>query len=167
MNLVEVILDSWARQCNIVRSLGALIDSGTAHATPCEGESSIAFHLCHIHEVRYGWLSQIAPERAKEFGDVFEGDPRNPTPIADLDEIRRQLDLSSRIVGEVVKDLLNQGVERIGPYEHPVLFLQHMVWHEGWHVGIIFLALRRAGHEPQDIWEEKNVWAQWRDEEVW
>ena len=56
------------------------------------------------------------------------------------------------------------------PSQHPgctntaVLFLQHMVWHDGWHVGLIFLALRLNGQEPPEEWEEPNVWGQWRTE---
>jgi hypothetical protein len=40
-----------------------------------------------------------------------------------------------------------------------------MIWHEGWHVGLIFLALRLAGEEPKQEWEEANVWGEWRIEE--
>ena len=39
-----------------------------------------------------------------------------------------------------------------------------MVWHDGWHVGLIFLALRLNGQEPPEEWEEPNVWGQWRTE---
>jgi hypothetical protein len=39
-----------------------------------------------------------------------------------------------------------------------------MVWHDGWHVGLIFLALRLNGQEPREEWEEPNVWGLWRTE---
>ena len=40
------------------------------------------------------------------------------------------------------------------------------IWHDGWHVGLIFLGLRLNGQEPPEEWEEPNVWGQWRTE-VW
>ncbi len=30
-------------------------------------------------------------------------------------------------------------------YDHPILMLQHMIWHEGYHHGQIKIALKRAG----------------------
>jgi len=31
-------------------------------------------------------------------------------------------------------------------YDHPLLYLQHMIWHEGYHHGQIKLALKVMGH---------------------
>lgn len=67
---------------------------------------------------------------------------------------------------------MRQGIESGGAplegenarYDNPVLLLQHMIWHDGWHVGLIFLALRLNGQEPPEEWEEPNVWGQWRTE---
>lgn len=39
-----------------------------------------------------------------------------------------------------------------------------MVWHEGWHIGAILLALRVNGFDVTDEWEEENLWGQWRTE---
>lgn len=62
-------------------------------------------------------------------------------------------------------DALGKGVTQFGWYDNPVLFIQHMVWHEGWHIGLIFLALRLAGQEIPEEWEETKVWGEWRTEE--
>jgi len=35
-------------------------------------------------------------------------------------------------------------------YDHPILFLQHMIWHEGYHHGQIKLALKLMGHTLTD-----------------
>jgi uncharacterized damage-inducible protein DinB len=35
-------------------------------------------------------------------------------------------------------------------YDHPILLLQHMIWHEGYHHGQIKLALKVAGHPITD-----------------
>ncbi len=49
-------------------------------------------------------------------------------------------------------------------YDNPVLFMQRMVWHDGWLVGSIFLGLRLSGQEPPERWKEPIVWGQWRTE---
>ena len=61
---------------------------------------------------------------------------------------------------------LTDGKEKVGFYDNPVLFLQHMIWHEGWHVGLIILGLRLSGEEPPEEWEENHIWGEWRTE-VW
>ncbi|MGA2096413.1 MAG: DinB family protein [Candidatus Acidiferrum sp.] len=35
-------------------------------------------------------------------------------------------------------------------YDHAILFLQHMIWHEGYHQGQIKLALNLAGRAVGD-----------------
>lgn len=89
------------------------------------------------------------------------------TPLDDLNAIKAALEASGAAVRAAVEEALQTG----GPmksenitYDNPVLFLQHMVWHDGWHIGLIFLALRKNGQEPPEEWEEPNVWGQWRTE---
>lgn len=50
-------------------------------------------------------------------------------------------------------------------YDHPILPLQHMIWHEGYHHGQIKLALKvaglpisddEAGPITRDVWMDKS-----------
>jgi uncharacterized damage-inducible protein DinB len=118
-----------------------------------------------MHGVRRFFLSQVAPEHASSL--ISASADNQGTPLADLDEIKTCLKASEIAVRNAVEDALKVG----GPmasenvtYDNPVLFLQHMVWHDGWHIGLIFLALRLNGQEPPEEWEEPNVWGQWRTE---
>jgi hypothetical protein len=43
-------------------------------------------------------------------------------------------------------------------YDHPILMLQHMIWHEGYHHGQIKLALKLAGRAISD----KQAGHRWR-----
>ena len=61
---------------------------------------------------------------------------------------------------------LKQG-GKFGPYDNALLFIQHMVWHEGYHVGQIYCALMQAGAAPDELWEEKHIWELWRGPEEW
>ena len=165
MDLAQTLLDSWDRQCRIVNSVATLIDDNNRHIQPSEDGWSIDRHLAHMHGVRRFFLSQVAPEHASNL--ISASADNQGTPLADLDAIKSCLKASEIAVRNAVEDALKVG----GPmasenvtYDNPVLFLQHMVWHDGWHIGLIFLALRLNGQEPPEEWEEPNVWGQWRTE---
>jgi hypothetical protein len=48
-------------------------------------------------------------------------------------------------------------------YDHPILFLQHMLWHEGYHHGQIKLALKLARRAMTDDEAGPLTWDVWRD----
>jgi uncharacterized damage-inducible protein DinB len=161
MDLTDALLDSWDRQCRIVDALTSLVDESNRHVKPSEDGWPLDHQLAHIHLVRQYWLSQVAPDQAKTLSDTFTDGWT--TPITDLDAIKSSLKESAVAVREGTKQALQNGVP-VGGYDHPVLFLQHMVWHEGWHVGLIMLGLRLAGQEPTDEWQEERIWGEWRTE---
>ncbi len=165
MDLTHALLDSWDRQCQIVNSVATLIDEDNRHIQPSEDGWPIDRHLAHMHGVRRFFLSQVAPEHASSL--ISASADNQGTPLDDLDAIKACLKASEHAVRNTVEDALKSG----GPmksenvtYDNPVLFLQHMVWHDGWHIGLIFLALRLNGQEPLEEWEEPNVWGHWRTE---
>lgn len=166
MDLAAQLLDSWDRQCRIVDSVATLIDEGNRHVTPSEDGWSLDRQLSHMHGVRRFFLSQVAPEHAAKLTSASKDD--QGTPLDDLEAIKACLKASAKAVRDAVEEGLKNGG---GPmtsehvtYDNPVVLMQHMVWHDGWHVGLIFLALRLNGQEPQEEWEEPNVWGLWRTE---
>ena len=165
MDIAEALLDSWDRQCRIVDAVASLIDEANRHVKPSDDGMTLDRQLAHMHGVRRFFLSQVAPEHAA--GLVSASADKEGTPLADLDAIKACLKASAAAVRGAVKDALAKGGPMAGEhvvYDNPVLFLQHMVWHDGWHVGLIFLALRLNGQEPPEEWEEPNVWGLWRTE---
>jgi uncharacterized damage-inducible protein DinB len=48
-------------------------------------------------------------------------------------------------------------------YDHPILMLQHMIWHEGYHHGQIKLALKLAGRTMSDDEAGPLTWDVWMD----
>lgn len=161
-----ILLQSWDRQTDILSRLADRVEPGDLALTPAEGESDIAEHLCHIHGTRRFWLSKASPEHLQGknllFTQIGEDDWEC---VRDLDVIRAELAKSARAVGDATRAHLESGVN-VGQYEHPVFFLQHMLWHEGWHTGLIMLALRRNGKEPPEAWEDPNIWQLWRGSEA-
>lgn len=165
MTPIDALFESWNRQCQIVNSLAAIITPELAELRPNQGEWNIRGHLAHISDTRRWWLSRVSPEHfertVSSHVQVAEDDWQ---PIEDIDKIKENIEISGRVVLEAVQDLLAKNVQSVGGYDHPLLFLQHMLWHDGWHVGIIMLALRANGHEPAEEWEEANIWGRWRVE---
>ena len=167
MDVTEALLDSWDRQCLIVSAVAEKIDNSNRHFKPSEDGMSLDAQLAHMHSVRKFFLSQVAMEHAEGLATSYAD--KEGTPIANLDAIKANLKASGFAVREAVRDGLNKGCGSMSSehvtYDNPVLLMQHMVWHDGWHVGLIFLALRLNGQEPGEDWEEPNVWGHWRTEE--
>lgn len=166
MDVTEALLESWDRQCRIVEAVSTLITEENRHVKPAEDGMPLDGQLAHMHSVRKFFLSQVAPEQAAALQTSYAD--QEGTPIADLNAIKNNLKASGLAVREAVRNGLANGcgplVSEHVTYDTPVLLLQHMVWHDGWHVGLIFLALRLNGQEPPEEWEEPNVWGQWRTE---
>lgn len=163
MDVTEALLDSWDRQCRIVSAAASLINESNRHVKPSEDGMSLDLQLAHMHGTRRYFLRNVDPERGAAIGSAYASEG---VALADLDEIKSLLDQSGATVREVVRVALAKGVDQLGWYDNPVLFIQHMVWHEGWHIGLIFLALRLNGQEPAEEWEEETIWGEWRTE-VW
>ena len=151
----------------MVDSMASLVHEGNRKVKPAEDTSALDMQLCHINRTRKYWLSQTDESKLAHLGVVVREENDEWVPIDDLDEIRAQLKLSAKAVRDTFTEALQAGDGKLGPYDHPVLFLQHLVWHEGWHVGLIRLGLATAGEEPTEEWEEKHIWELWRGVEVW
>lgn len=164
MDVTAALLDSWDRQCRIVKAVASKVDESNRHVKPSEDGMPLDQQLAHMHGVRRFFLRNVDPDRAATVASAVKDD--QGTPLDDLDKIKALLDESGKAVRDSVEAALSQGTEQFGWYDNPVLYVQHMVWHEGWHVGLIFLALRLNGQEPPEEWEEPNVWGEWRTE-VW
>jgi uncharacterized damage-inducible protein DinB len=61
------------------------------------------------------------------------------------DHIAQLLNQSALAVRQAVESKIQTGQQMDLHYDHPILLLQHMIWHEGYHHGQIKLALKAAG----------------------
>jgi hypothetical protein len=71
------------------------------------------------------------------------------------------LNASAAAVRDVVKDRVETGKEMQLHYDHPILFLQHMLWHKGYHHGQIKLALKLMGCPISDEQAGPVTWSVW------
>jgi len=153
--LLEALLDSWDRNNTILLNLLRALPEGGLEARAMEGSPSIAQLFTHIHYVRLVFVFEDAPEFARDLPEkewVFERDPRR---------IAHMLSDSAQAVRDAVKSTLEAGRDLNLHYDHPILLLQHMIWHEGYHHGQIKLALKLAGRPMANKEAGPVTWGVW------
>ena len=111
----------------------------------------------HMHYVRLVFLTEDAPEFARKLPEGEWRDERDRGRIVEM------LNESAKAMRDAVKGRLEAGQEMNLHYDHPILFLQHMVWHEGYHHGQIKLALKVAGLPFDDEEIGPVTWDVWMD----
>jgi uncharacterized damage-inducible protein DinB len=153
--LLEALLDSWDRNNTILLNLLRVLPEGGLEARAMEGSPSIAQLFTHIHYVRLVFVFEDAPEFARS---VPEGEwvvERDSGRLVDM------LNDSARAVRDAVKSRVEAGRDMDLHYDHPILLLQHMLWHEGYHHGQMKLALKVAGHPITDKEAGPVTWGVW------
>jgi uncharacterized damage-inducible protein DinB len=154
-SLLHALLDSWDRNNAILINLIRALPTGGLDARALPDSPSVAQLFAHIHYVRLVFVAEDAPEFAQPLPDVEW--PDDPDP----DRLAQMLTDSARAVRNAVKSKIEAGEEMVHHYDHPVLFLQHMLWHEGYHHGQIKLALKAAGRPITDTEAGPLTWRVW------
>jgi uncharacterized damage-inducible protein DinB len=158
-DLLDSLLDSWDRNNTITTNLLRAIPDGAMDVRPAADSPSIAELFSHMHYVRVVFVSEDAPEIKVE---VPNGEW---TTEHDRDRLAAMLTASAAAVRDAVRARLNSGRAMDRHYDHPILMLQHLIWHEGYHQGQIKLALKIAGRAfddeaigplTWDVWMEKT-----------
>ncbi|MCX7784350.1 MAG: DinB family protein [Meiothermus sp.] len=165
--VLEALLESYGRNNTILLNLLQALPEGGLEARALEGSPTIAEQYSHIQQARLFWLNQVAPEFATGVTQLFHKDGEDWLAERDPARIEQALNQGVRAVGEAVQDRLHTGQAMRGEhasYDHPILLLQHLLWHEGYHVGQIKLALKAFGYVMPEEMEEKAIWSQWRTE---
>jgi uncharacterized damage-inducible protein DinB len=152
--LLEALLDSWDRNNTILVNLLRAVPDGGLEARATVDSPSVAEMFSHIHYVRLVFISEDAPEFARELPEEWDAE-------RDRDRLAQLLNESAAAVRDVVKDRVETGKEMELHYDHPVLFLQHMLWHEGYHHGQIKLALKVMGLPISDEQAGPVTWGVW------
>ncbi|HEX6049155.1 MAG TPA: DinB family protein [Gemmatimonadaceae bacterium] len=155
--LLEALLDSWDRNNTIMVGLLRALPDGALALRSTEGSASIAQSFTHMHYVRLVHVFEDAPEFSRYV-------PEAEWPIEhDADRIAEMLDESARVVRDAVKGRVEKGRAMDMHYDHPILLLQHMLWHEAYHHGQIKLALKLAGRPIADEVAGPISWGVWMD----
>jgi uncharacterized damage-inducible protein DinB len=153
--LLEALLDSWNRNNTILVNLLKAVSEDRLDTRAMEGSPSVAELFAHIHYVRLVFVLEDAPEFAKPMPMEEWAAERDRSRMAQL------LNDSAKTVRDALKSRLKAGREMDLHYDHPILLLQHMIWHEGYHHGQIKLALKLAGHPITDEEAGPISWGIW------
>jgi uncharacterized damage-inducible protein DinB len=166
--LLEALLDSWNRNNTILLNLLRAFPEGGLEARAMEGSPSIAVQCSHVHQTRLFFVSQTAPEFANDLTSLFHQDGDNRLAERDPTRIAAGLEASAKAVRDAVQNRLDTGQAMKGTnvaYDHPILLLQHLLWHEGYHVGQMMLGLKAMGQPMSEEQTEPAIWGVWRREE--
>jgi uncharacterized damage-inducible protein DinB len=154
-DLIEALLDSWDRSNTILVNLLRVLPEGGLEARAMEGSPSVGQMFTHIHYVRLVLVFENAPEFAAEpVGEEWREE-------RDRERIAEMLNESARVVRDAVRSGILTGRAMSRHYDHPVLLMQHMLWHEGYHHGQIKLALKMSGCPLSDEKAGPATWDVW------
>ncbi len=154
-SLLTALLDSWDRSNTILVNLVRALPREALACRAMEASPSVAELFTHIHYVRLVFVFEDAPEFAKPVPDrewLAEDDP---------DRIAQLFTESAAAVRDAVQGRLASGKEMDLHYDHPILLLQHMIWHEGYHHGQIKLVLKMAGRPMSNEEAGPLTWRVW------
>jgi uncharacterized damage-inducible protein DinB len=154
-SLLDALLDSWERNNIIVINLLRALPPDALRIRPAPGSPSIAQIFTHIHYVRSVLVLEDAPESATKLPD------EEWVAESNTDRVVRLLTQSAKAVGDAVKGRLHSGREMNLHYDHPILMLQHLIWHEGYHHGQIKIALKTASRPLNDEEIGPLTWDVW------
>ena len=156
-SLLAALLDSWDRNNIILVNLMLVIPKGALSFRAMEGSPSIGELFGHIHYVRLVFVAEDVPELAVDVpGEEWMVE-------SDIERMAQLLNDSASAVREAVRSRVEAGKGMDLHYDHPILFLQHMIWHEGYHQGQIKLALKLSGHPISDQEAGPISWRIWMD----
>jgi uncharacterized damage-inducible protein DinB len=156
-NLLEIVLDSWDRNGRILVNLLRSLPDGGLAARVTSGSPTVAEMFTHMHFVRLIFLSEDVPECALPLPK------REWLPEGSPERIAEELERSAGAVRNAVESRIRSGREMNLHYDHPLLYLQHMIWHEGYHHGQIKLALKVTGLPFDDEKIGPLTWGIWMD----
>lgn len=160
-NLLEALLDSWDRNNTILVNLLRVLPQNALQVRAMDSSPSVAEMLTHMHYVRLVLVSEDAPEFVPNLGNEL---PKEEWAAErDPDRIAQMLNASAKVVGDAARSKLESRRAMNVHYDHPILFLQHLIWHEGYHHGQIKLALKLAGRSVDDEVAGPVTWHVWFD----
>jgi uncharacterized damage-inducible protein DinB len=155
--LLEPLLDSWHRNNTIMHNLLRVIPESSLGIRATGDSATIAAIFMHIIYIRLVHVYEDAPEFAQAVPEEEWADKRDRTYL------ERMLTESANAVHEAVKGRLEANQDMNLHYDHPMLMLQHLIWHEGYHHGQIKLTLKLAGHPIPDEDIGVGTWGIWMD----
>jgi len=159
-SLLDAVLDSWDRSNTILLNLLRCVPEGGLQARAMAGSPSVAEMFGHMHHERMISVAEEAP--------AFAGEVPASEWVVDPDpgHIEALLTESARIVRAAVRSKVERGEAMDLHYDHPILLLQLLMFHEAYHHGQIKLAWKAAGTPISDDVAGPLTWDVWRQKQL-
>lgn len=155
--LLHAILDSWDRNNTILVNLLRLVPAEAMDLRGTNSSHTIGELFTHMHYCRLVFVFEDAPE-------IVPVEPKGEWAAEpDRERLIRKLNESAVAVREAVRTRLTSGRAMDRHYDHPILMLQHFIWHEGYHQGQIKLVLKQNGRAIHDEEIGDVTWDIWMD----
>lgn len=154
-DLLSALLDAWQRNNTILVNLLLALPESALELRPSPTSPTISGYFLHMHYCRLVFVEEDAPEVATPVPDGEWRSERNRGTIV------QWLNESANTVHAAVVSRLRSGRAMDTHYDHPLLLLQHMIWHEGYHHGQIKLALKLTGQPFDDEAIGPSTWDVW------
>ncbi len=143
--------------------LRAIPENGLS-AKASSNSPSVGAMFSHVCYLRLALICESDPEFGTQHPEIVPNDDDEWLEEHDLKRITEKLNHSARVLRNALKRWVETGqsIKAGSPgYEHPILLLQHMIWHEGYHVGQIKLALKLTGRPMTDQEAGTVTWSVW------
>jgi hypothetical protein len=157
--LLQAILAGWDRHNRVLINLAGAIPEGGFAARALPGSPSVGEMFTHMHHERMVSVAEEAPEHG---GEMPEGEW---VEVVGAGEISGMLEESGRVVRGAVEGRVAAGRPLDLHFAHPVVLIQFLIFHEGYHHGQIKLALKAAGLPLSDEAAGPLTWDVWRGRE--
>jgi uncharacterized damage-inducible protein DinB len=155
--LLDAILDSWDRNNTILINLLRLVPAELMDLRGTATSHTLGELFTHMHYCRLVFVFEDAPE-------IVPVEPKGEWSVErDRDRLVQKLNESCAAVREAVRARLESGRAMDRHYDHPILMLQHFIWHEGYHHGQIKLLLKQNGRAIDDEVSGDVTWDVWMD----
>jgi uncharacterized damage-inducible protein DinB len=155
-DVMDAVLEAWDRNNTIMLNLLRAVPEGALDARATPSSPTVAQQFMHLHHERLISVSEEAAEYAESVPEAewaAEGDPQR---IAAL------LVESAGVVGRAARGRVMAGQALDRNFGHPLLMVQFLLWHEGYHHGQIKLALKISGKPISDDEAGPLTWDVWR-----
>lgn len=155
--LLEALLDSWDRNHTITVNLLRAVPTDALDLRAADDSPTIRGLFAHMHYCRLVFVHEDAPEHARP---VPDGEWRTTVDAATLEAALHE---SAAAMRAAVRGRILENRQFDAHYDHPLLMLQHFIWHEGYHQGQIKIALKQAGRAFDDEAIGPLTWDVWMD----
>jgi uncharacterized damage-inducible protein DinB len=165
LNPLDAILETWNRNTNVVLNILNALPEGGIDARDTNGQWTVAHHLSDMQGANIYWLEKSSPEFAVGLTVLYREDESLPAgfdPERDLSKIKTGFQNAADAVARAVRHHLETQTPFGEVYEHPIFFLQHMIWHQAYHLGQIIWALKQSGMRFSDDQTFDMIWKELR-----